>query len=354
MHKYVVTNMERNSGILVLTCRARKSRDAISYAPGQYAAVGFKGKNGRPTPMRCFSIASSPDNRGELQFGMRVAGDFTQAAAALSVGDQLFVQGPFGDFHVDERYDRNLVFLAGGIGITPFMSMIRTAARLGSTLPMTLLYSYRTGHDIPFHDELQELAKQNSHFRMAIFVTGSATPPDAPQILSGRMTDKHLCQVIGNDYTGATYFVCGPKGFMENTESMLDDKGVPGNRIISESFTQSSKITIGTGYSIPKLTYALTAVVMFIGITGIAFLDISRYVPRYVQAAAKTQTITTGGTSNTTTTNNAASATNTSNTSADSSTAPTTSSNNSSSVNSTPTQSTQTQNNYQAPVTSVS
>jgi len=180
--------------------------------------------------------------------------------------------------------------LAGGIGVTPFMSMIRTACYMNSKLPITLLHSYRSGHNIPFHDELQGLAEQNPLFKVYTFVTDRATAPESPRLLSGKMSRQHINSVTSGGYVGSTYFVCGPKGFMDSVIAMLKACGVSEDQIVTESFTQSSKVMTKQGYSIQKLTYSLASAVLLLGVGSIAYLDLSRYVPRYTQAASKVQT----------------------------------------------------------------
>lgn len=292
MKNYVLQDIQKDNGILYLTLAPKKQGANIRFEPGQYATIGFRGPNGRLSPMRCFSITSSSDS-GNLQFATRLGGDFTHALADLTAGDEMYVQGPFGEFIINPTYDRNVVLIAGGIGITPFMSMIRSATKAQSSLPITLLYSCRSGQGIPFHDELREMEKRNPKLRVVVFVTDQTNVPEIPRMLSGRMTENHIGQVVGGSYTGSTYFVCGPKGFTESTESMLLAKGVRDDRIVTESFTQASKVTLG-GYNLRKATYAFASALLVAGIFSIAFLDLSRYLPRHTvsaNAAQSSQTV---------------------------------------------------------------
>jgi ferredoxin-NADP reductase len=335
MKQYRLKNITRTHDILYVTLEPRRTSDRLQFYPGQYATIGFKTVHGRRSPMRCFSIASSPVSPDELQFAMRLGGLFTQSIAKLSVGTDFFVQGPFGEFVIDDEYDRRVVLLAGGIGVTPFMSMIRTACRTGSNIPITLLYSYRSGHSIPFLDELQELASNNSHLKIAVFVTDRATVPNTPRILSGKISEDHIDEVTNGQYLGSSYFICGPKGFMANATGMLKAHNVPEAQIMTESFTQTSKIVSRSGYSFQTLTYAFASIVLIIGIGSIAYLDLNRYV----QASDKVKTTSTSQitSSSDSKTSSSTSDTSTSNTAGGSSTTSTTS-----------------QQSYQAPTTSVS
>ena len=166
MSKYIVVqNEESPSGIIDLILQPKRKRDALSFYPGQYACIGFR-QGGRPTPMRCFSIVSSPNDQERLQFVIQRQGRFTSSIARLRPGKVVTVRGPFGDFVIDEQYDRNIVMLAGGIGITPFISTLRYATEVGLSTPITLLYSCRGRDGIPFLDELTALEKRNPHLRI--------------------------------------------------------------------------------------------------------------------------------------------------------------------------------------------
>ncbi len=342
MKHYVVASITQQDSILYLSLRPKKRRDQLHFMAGQYASIGFYGANGRPTPMRSFSIVSSAVQSQEISFAIRVGGQFTAALAELTPGDKVFVRGAFGEFVVDERYDRNLVMIAGGIGITPIMSILRTAAESGVRIPTTVLYSCRKNRAIPFRAELIELERQNPWLRVITFVTDTTILPETPRLLSGRMTQEHIHEVVGGNFVGSTYFVCGPKGFMDSTQAMLAANNVPEDRIIAESFTQSSKLRFGNGYSIQKLTFGLTASVMLVGIGFITTLDLTRYVPRHTTQNVAQTVQTTGALS--------PNSDNSSSPSSPVSSQNTTTTPSAPSSNSAP----QMQQTYQAPVTSVS
>jgi ferredoxin-NADP reductase len=278
MKKYTLKSLENNGDILYVTIVPKEDKDKFSFTPGQYAAIGFKGTSGRSTPMRCFSIVSSANNSSQLSFTIRLGGQFTTALCQQETGSEVFVQGPFGNFNINGFYDKQIVLMAGGIGITPFMSMIRSYSENHDAMPITLLYSYRSGHNIPFQAELEQLSEQNSHFRLYTFVTGDTNIPNSPKLLSGKMTEKHLRQFIEGVYSNSTYFVCGPKGFSDSTISMLKKHGVSDTRIMSESFTQSANIKTKNGKSVRRLTYSFSSVILFLGIGFVIYLGISRSI----------------------------------------------------------------------------
>jgi ferredoxin-NADP reductase len=345
---------------LLLTIAPKHKRDAFTFQPGQYAAIGFK-RTGRSSPMRCFSIVSSPGKPEAVQFAMRIQGDFTSAVAELSVGDTVFLRGPFGDFTVDERSDKNIVMLAGGIGITPFMSMARYAAETNSQIPMTLLYSCSYPDDIPFMDELIELEKRNPRFKVAVFITqGAVGKLQHIRRLAGRIDENRLQQFTSGNYNKYTYFVCGPKQFTKSLSSTLLANNVPADRITTEEFTPStSAANMNTvpKYNITRWTYGLTGATLVLATGFFMFLDLARFVPKSLQASAapnqsQTQSSEESSTSTSSAGSNAASALYSSSTSTSSSAsgAPSTGTSSNSYNYSTPAATP----TYQQPVTSVS
>jgi ferredoxin-NADP reductase len=126
----VVSSNVTNDSTLTVLLHDDTQRRPLVFKPGQYAAISFL-HNKRPTPARCFSVTSSPTDQGYLQFGIRIHGHFTKTAAQnLIPGSKVIVEGPYGNFVFSAERDRSALFLAGGIGVSPFMSMLRYIARL--------------------------------------------------------------------------------------------------------------------------------------------------------------------------------------------------------------------------------
>jgi ferredoxin-NADP reductase len=281
-------------GTLLLTLKPRRSKDRLPFHPGQYAAIGFK-RYGRPSPVRCFSIVSSPNHPEEVQFAMRVVGNFTQSIAALKAGTRVFIRGPFGNFVTDDARDRNIVLLAGGIGVTPFISMIRHATETGSTKTITLLYSCKSQNDIPFYQELLALERLNTRFRVYFFVTGGGVEKlHEARVLTGRIDETRLSQLTKGQYNHFKYFICGPKSFLKAIETTLVRNNTYSDRIVTEEFTPSSKLaaTFVPKGSATRWTYGLSAVSLTFGTAFFMFLDLYQTVPKLVSAAAAPDAIT--------------------------------------------------------------
>jgi ferredoxin-NADP reductase len=287
MKRFIIKNMIRNSpDTLLLTLRPKHNEDQLYFTPGQYLALGFK-KFGRPSPVRCFSIVSSPNHPGELQVGVRILGNFTRQLAKLKIGTGVFVYGPFGNFVMDPGYDTHTIFMAGGIGITPFMSMIRTSTENGSSGTITLLYSCRNQENIPFYQDLLQLERQNARLRVVFYITrGAVDKLREAHVVSGYINDTRLNELTSKQYNRFSYFMCGPKGFVENITGVLKSHNTDPDRIVTEEFTPTDNMGSGLvpGGKLSWWTYGLSGASLAMATAFFMVLDLSRAVPKLVSA----------------------------------------------------------------------
>ena len=279
MHKYyVVHNDVLTPGTIRLRLRAdAKAKRLIKFEPGQYAAISFK-RHGRPSVARCFSIVSSPNHPEELQFSMRARGRFTTALSHLPEGSEVDVRGPFGGFVFDQERHSDSILIAGGIGITPFMSMMTYATEIGSLRHLQLIYGVQTQDDVPFLSELKDLHARNPNLSVTLAVDRGEVEKLAPLSTSmGRISPELLQQVLDNG--GKTVFICGPPPFMNGIAKTLVGLGVPRQRIITEAFNQGSHHQTGKVVSWPQNMYVLGAVGVGLGSLAVMVSDIMKNLP---------------------------------------------------------------------------
>ncbi len=240
--KYSLADTHQLTPSTILLTFEPKGGKAIGFMPGQYAALRFK-HNGRPTPARCFSIVNRPNQEGTLQFAVKVEGKFTSALNELAAGATVDIDGPFGEFVHDRQYDQDSVMLAGGIGITPIMSILADAVPQGGDNTFTLLYSIRDQQDAAYADELLALEKTNPNFRVVFFVTGGGAPRfDASHAMFRRITPGIIAKAADDDFENTSFFICGPASFIDSMRDILRQKGVPPLRINTEAFTQAKAV----------------------------------------------------------------------------------------------------------------
>lgn len=286
MHNYSVKSVQRFPTYHILSLTPDSEDERLDFWPGQYAAISFKNGNRPLSPARCFSMVSSP-NSAELQFSMRPHGKFTRKVTKLQPGDSVKVQGAFGNFILDPS-DKNIIMLAAGIGITPFMSMLRYTTETRVNTPITLLYACPSRDDIPFKAELDKLQAQKPNLRVVYVVKQGASDP-ANNIYVGRVNEALLQKITEQKWQPFTYFICGPDSFTNSLQQVLKQHDVDDERIVTETFTQATRLGWGIKRkSIDSLTYAWTAATMFVGIAFIMALDLVGFLPKTSQASAAT------------------------------------------------------------------
>lgn len=269
MKQYRVVAVNRQPTYLSLLLQPETPADVLRFSAGQYAAIGFK-RRGRMSPMRCFSMTSAPQQTQQLEFAMRVGGHFTQSIANLQPGQQVAVQGPFGDFTIDPTYDRQIVLIAGGIGITPFISMLRDAENTQSQLPIRLLYACRSKQDIPFYQTLQQLAQNNPNLQIDYVLSDQGA----------ELNLERLQNACNNSFGDRTWFVCGPEGLRQNVQKILQQQGVDVSRIVSESFSQGNQLSSLFGLKISTLSYTMAGLLLLASGAFIAGVDLVRAIPK--------------------------------------------------------------------------
>jgi ferredoxin-NADP reductase len=181
-----------------------------------------------------FSVASSPLDRKKLELCVRKSGDTTTNLFQLQKGDKVTIIGPMGNLMLEEPIARQLVLLAGGTGIAPLMSMIRYTLAKKFRTHVSLIFSAKTQHDILYHDELEHLAEKHDNFSFVITLTQELEGTDwsGPR---GRISEELLKDVI-HDRHHADCYVCGPAGFVESAEEILQDLAVPQEHVHREKW----------------------------------------------------------------------------------------------------------------------
>jgi ferredoxin-NADP reductase len=154
-------------------------------------------------------------------------------------GLEVEASGPFGRFYFDESRHKSVVLIAAGSGITPMISMLSHIGDLKLSNPVTLLYCVRTHEDIIFRKELTRLRSSLPNFKYEVCLS---LPHPSWKGRSGRLTEEFVSQYV-IDVDSPTFFLCGPKGFMESARRILLSLGIREDRILQESFGESKPPT---------------------------------------------------------------------------------------------------------------
>ncbi len=281
MYQFTVESNEwlTPSTILLSLQRSPDEHKAIGYFPGQYAAIAYS-HNGRPSFARCFSITSSPSELDKLQFSIRVQGRFTRRLSSIEPGSDIVVRGPYGGFVLDPIKHHEVIFIAGGIGIAPFMSMLRHMHATDYPHRVDLLYSVHDQTDIAFVDELRTLEREMHNLNIVYAVSTGETKSLAGQHVSrGRLDAATLQTAIDGRPNEKTIFICGPPPFMNSIVSLAVAHGMPSASIITEAFNQGNHLQTGKVLSWPRNMYALSAIGVALGSVAIMVADIVKNLP---------------------------------------------------------------------------
>ena len=182
-----------------------------------------------------FSIASSPlDEELVVTTRMRTT-VFKQAISILPIGSRARIEGPMGSFSLHNNTARPSVFLAGGIGIAPFLSMLFYAREEKLRHPIVLFYANRYLEDAAFIDELWKLERANPRFRFVPTLTRVANNNGAWRGKTGYISSEMLFTQIGI-LRGPIYYVAGPPTMVAATRRTLAEVGVDEDDIRTEEF----------------------------------------------------------------------------------------------------------------------
>jgi ferredoxin-NADP reductase len=182
-----------------------------------------------------FSLVSAPF-QDELVVATRMRNSaFKHALKALSIGSPAKIDGPFGSLALHNDRARPAVFMAGGIGITPFMSILRQAAQDQLPQRLLLLYSNRRPEDAAFLAELQQLEQKNKNFRMIATMTEMSKSSRSWKGET-RMINEDLVKRAIDDHSAPIYYLVGPPGMVEAMRQTLNRIGINDDDIRSEEF----------------------------------------------------------------------------------------------------------------------
>lgn len=201
-----------------------QSKYPVSFKPGQFFFLRIEGK--KLYARHPFSTSSSPSEK-TLSFTMKLAGRFTKVALNLKPGQEIKMEGPFGNFIL--RENKGPVFIAGGVGITPFMSIIKDNQEAKEHSNILLLYGSRTEKDIIFKESLDSIKEP---WLNKVYILSQEKKSGYEY---GRMDKEFIIKHI-KDLNNKTFYICGPQEMNKLIFQALADLGVKKEDIITEDF----------------------------------------------------------------------------------------------------------------------
>lgn len=227
-------------------------KPALSYKAGQFAFFDIGGVYDDPKgPIRHFTISSSP-TESFIMFSTRIRDSpYKKRLSTLEEGTKIKVRGPEGQFVLHQDYSKPAVFLSGGIGVTPFRSMIKYATDKQLPLKIMMFDSNRNRDNISFKKEFDDWANINKNLKIIYTISedldrheqqqqqSSSSTANAWKGEYGRIDKAMILKYLDTDMlNNSIFYVCGPPSMLKAMQTLLQDNlEIPKERIKVEEFT---------------------------------------------------------------------------------------------------------------------
>lgn len=222
--------VSERGGVHTITLRPDGHR-GFTFTPGQFGWLSVH-RSPFALTQHPFSFSSNGDDPTALQMSIKELGDFTRTISSITPGTRAYVDGPHGVFSPDRYTGPGFVFLGGGVGIGPLMSMLRTFAARGERRPCFLFFGVPRIDDATFREEIDTLAKQLPLTVVYVVSEPAAGWPGE----RGRITTDTLRRHLPAEHEALQYFICGPGAMQDAMEDALAALDVPGDRVHTERF----------------------------------------------------------------------------------------------------------------------
>ena len=220
--------------VIALSLARKDGHDIHDYLPGQFHFLTFK--NGKmPSEEHHFTISSCPTEKKYIESTIKKSGDFTSNLHNARCGDEVVLSSAYGRFsYVLYPESNNHVFIAGGVGITPFISMLRHMQDTQSKCNVTLLYANRRVKDIAYFEELASI-EEGENFNLKVIHILSEPDNNWKNEIS-RIDINSIISVCNEDLSDKAFWICGPEKMRNGLIKGLRAKSVKSEKIHAESF----------------------------------------------------------------------------------------------------------------------
>lgn len=198
-----------------------KTEVDVDFKAGQFFFVTIKVEGVERT--KHFSFSNSPTEKGYLEFTKRITdSEYSRGLERLEIGDWARLKMPYGSFVLEDGIDK-IVFLSGGIGITPIRSMCKYVTDVGIMKDIILLYGNNTEKDIIFREDFDMLQKTDKNISIVYALTSPDVDREKWKGRTGYVNEEMLKEEVP-DFKERTFYLCGPPAMVQSLKAILKDK----------------------------------------------------------------------------------------------------------------------------------
>jgi predicted ferric reductase len=229
---YRITEVRKERGDTWTLVMQPEGHAGFKFRPGQFGWLTVWGGPFKITGHPFSFSSSAAVSDGRVEMSIRNLGDFTNKIGEVPVGRRVFIDGPYGAFTIGNPADMH-VLIAGGVGITPMISMLRTLADRGDERPVMLFYGSKDWESITFREELDAL-EGRLDLRLVHVLEN---PPEGWTGERGYITADVFRRHLEPPYAAHEYFICGPGVMMDAIETAIGELKVPISKYHSERYS---------------------------------------------------------------------------------------------------------------------
>ncbi|MDO5457119.1 MAG: FAD-binding oxidoreductase [Atopococcus tabaci] len=230
----VIANEMPTPDVHALQLKATKS-DVMNYQPGQFGFFRFIDSD-LPNEAHPFSFSSALDHESDIiEIMVKESGDWTSSLDIVKEGDQVTIEGPYGNFYPKEKEnsDTPMILLSGGIGFTPSLSVLRHEMANNSDRRIAFLWGLHGEEDMIYTEELKRMADENKNFTFHLIFSGE----EIEGYPHGHVDDTFIREEgLEEFYKTASWHVCGPPPMLEASKSLLAEQKVSKDQQYIEEF----------------------------------------------------------------------------------------------------------------------
>ncbi|MFX1366819.1 MAG: FAD-binding oxidoreductase [Promethearchaeota archaeon] len=203
-----------------------KNRKIFDYAPGQYGYLSIKSQE-VSKEFHPFSFTSSPVNKDCISFIIKELGDYTNQIGTVKVGDTAYIEGPYGIFNAHKSKSNQLVLIAGGSGITPFLSLLRYMEDSKNTRKITLIWGIRYPYELFLNEEFEKMKIKNPNLTIIPIVSDDDSWEGECGFIDREKLERLApCVDPGKKIQKNDYYLCGPPAMVKSVRPALKLMGV--------------------------------------------------------------------------------------------------------------------------------